>query len=180
MGLMWGRCGGEGVRSFCPPFLCSICHQSGHKAEMCPNGQVDWLTKLGNRAFQLRPSQFWTLDTLNPSNSRFAGKSLESIEKDAREYFLSKCRDKEITIKEISEFAASTYDQKIEDIISHARASNLDQKKHGQKTRKLNNFSSGRLEKKDGMPDGWSEVHDSHGRTYYWNKINNTTQWTRP
>merc|ERR1712110_673589 len=109
MGLMWGRCGGEGVRLFCPPFLCSICHQSGHKAEMCPNGQVDWVAKLGNRAFRLRPPQYWTDDKSNPKNRRCMVLNLRNFELSSIEYAVYHCKEKCKDYEDIANIARETF-----------------------------------------------------------------------
>jgi len=35
-------------------------------------------------------------------------------------------------------------------------------------------------EETDKLPDGWEEAKDSKGKTYYWNKKTDETQWERP
>lgn len=44
--------------------------QPGHKAEMCPNGQVDWIKRLGTEAFKMYPNRYWSEDPVNPANRR--------------------------------------------------------------------------------------------------------------
>merc|ERR1712046_464828 len=90
-------------------FICSICQQPGHRAEMCPNGQVDWIAKLGNRAFRLRPNQFWTQDSVNPKNRRVNITNLEMIEISVKKYLEQKNNNKEISLQEIWMLAAQTY-----------------------------------------------------------------------
>merc|ERR1712183_92109 len=59
---------------------------------MCPNGQVDWVAKLGNRAFRLRPSFFWSRDPANPRNGHSTTSKLFGIERISIAFVARECR----------------------------------------------------------------------------------------
>jgi hypothetical protein len=68
---------------------------------MWPKGQVDWIAKLGNRAFRLRPSQFWNEDPINPKNRLISSSVLATIENSAKKFVETRHDQKHSIIGEI-------------------------------------------------------------------------------
>merc|ERR1711869_85086 len=83
------------ARIYNTQFVCCICQQPGHKAEMCPNGQVDWVAKLGNRAFLLRHPVYWSDDPANRQNLRTAAAKLEKLEIATQEHIKKVCKEQQ-------------------------------------------------------------------------------------
>merc|ERR1719408_206234 len=91
------------MKYFNGPLHCNICQKPGHKAEMCPNGHVNWLEKLGSRAFRLRPQTVWSEDRANPNNRRGAHANLVKLEKAAKDFALRACQSYSMSYQDIIE-----------------------------------------------------------------------------
>lgn len=65
--------------------------QPGHRGEFCPNGQVDWIGRLGERAFRMRPPMYWSEDPANPMNRKTA--HLDKFEHAAKAWAQERCKE---------------------------------------------------------------------------------------
>merc|ERR1712113_174315 len=168
---------------FGAPFLCSICQQPGHKAEMCPNGQVDWIARLGNRAFRLRPPLYWSEDPTNPKNRRTAIPHLEKIERSARNYVIESCRKKEMGFEDMMKMGRVKHETTYEEFENESKNTRKSQERVtciSLKSCMYPESPSKPSKDENQLPQNWTSIYDSQGRLYYWNKTKGTTQWNRP
>merc|ERR1712060_897043 len=145
----------------------------------CPNGQVDWIFKLGNRAFRLRPPLYWSHDSVNENNRNISPAILEKLEAKAKKYSQEVCKEISIDCNSFEETAKITYSLKPKTTAKLLKTCNANQNlgRHhshllSDQSKSIKNFCQNL--------DEWVAVQDIKGRIYYWNKKYNITQWEKP